>query len=71
MMLSAYMPLLALKVRVFHALDAAHLLFDRGGHGGFNGQRIGTDIGRGDLNLRRNDIRNLRWADLPCKQDPR
>ncbi len=39
------------RVHVVHVVDAAHLLFDRSGHGLFNGSRIGPGITGGNNGL--------------------
>jgi hypothetical protein len=47
------------RVHVVHVVDAGHLLLDRGGHRLFDGQRVGAGVGALDLDLRRNDVREL------------
>ena len=47
------------RIHVFHALDAIDLLLDRRGNRLLDRQRVGADVGRVHLDLRRNDVRVL------------
>ena len=48
------------RIHVFHALDAAHLLFDGRGYGLLDRKGVRTHVSRRHLNLRGNDVRILR-----------
>ena len=50
-------------IHVLHVVDAVNLLFDRRGDCLLHGHRISPRVGCGDLNLRGDDIRELRYGE--------